>query len=342
MRDAGASPSVNVVLVGQSMPRVDPRRYVASPSPTLMPLLHGADVVFTNLESPVRAPGCACQPTRTGDVLHDPGPEVLDYLQSLGVNLLALSNNHSWDLSRDGILGTLAEVEARGIVHAGLGRDLEEAGAPAYLDMKGLRIALVSTATVRTPDEAAATPERAGVNLLGLEDTVAWNRILGRIREAAENADAVIVYHHFQTVGTPEWQRRWARATVDAGATLYVSHGEPVLGGVEIYGGRPIFYDLGNFVFQTRRDVGGYPRETFESVVVELTLGRGGVGSVRFTPIVVDEGTPGPDFLETRGLPDVAAGEEGNRILTRLQELSRALGTEIAVADGAGRLDVSR
>lgn len=336
-----APTSVKVVLTGQSLLRVDPRPFVPRPSATLLAMLGNADVVFTNLESPVRAAGCACEPTRKGDVLHDPEPDVLDFLQSLHVNLLALSNNHSWDLGADGIRATLDEVGKRGFVYAGIGQNLEEAGAPAYLDVRGVRLALVSSATVKTPEESAATSDRPGLNFVGLADTAAWNRVMDRIRDAATHADAVIVYQHFQTIGTPAWQRRFAHAAIDAGAALYVSHGEPVLGGVEVYHGRPIFYDLGNFIFQTRKDIGGYPRETFESVVVELTLGRDGARDVRFTPIVVDEGTPGPDFLETRGLPDRAQGDEAARILARLQELSRALGTEVTVTNDEGRLTPS-
>ena len=37
---------------------------------------------------------------------------------------------------------------------------------------------------------------------------------------------------------------------VDAGADLFVGHGPHVLRGVEIYKGKPIFYSLGDFIFQ--------------------------------------------------------------------------------------------
>ena len=37
---------------------------------------------------------------------------------------------------------------------------------------------------------------------------------------------------------------------IDAGATTYIIHGPHQLRGIDIYKGRPIFYSLGNFIFQ--------------------------------------------------------------------------------------------
>ena len=50
---------------------------------------------------------------------------------------------------------------------------------------------------------------------------------------------------------TPPWQRDLAHQAVDAGAGIFVSHGPPLLHGIEIYRGKPIFYGLGGFFFQT-------------------------------------------------------------------------------------------
>jgi poly-gamma-glutamate capsule biosynthesis protein CapA/YwtB (metallophosphatase superfamily) len=37
----------------------------------------------------------------------------------------------------------------------------------------------------------------------------------------------------------------WTHEEVEAGADVVVMHGAPLLHGVEIFGGKPIFYDLG-------------------------------------------------------------------------------------------------
>ena len=84
-------------------------------------LLNGGDVDFTNL-----------------GFLAPPG--ALDALSALGFNLLALADNHAFDLKLAGISNTLVETRRRGLAAAGIGMDLAAAAAPAYLRRAGLVI----------------------------------------------------------------------------------------------------------------------------------------------------------------------------------------------------------
>jgi len=331
---SGSEPTVTLAVVGQALIEHDPRQYLEAPLATVAPILASADAVFTNLEVAIAAPGCDCTPTRDDVFFHGAGPEVLDYLDELGVSLLALANNHSWDYGDQGIVSTVEEVARRGITHAGTGRTLAEAVAPAYRDVGGVRVGMVALATVNAPPGAMATETKPGVNLLHPDDAEAWDRNLVAIGEAAGNSDVLISYQHYQTDAGPGWQERWARAAVDAGADLYISHGEPRLAGVEAYGGGLILYGLGNFIFHTRTDPGNYPRNVWESVVVTLSLGADGVREAAFVPVVLNEGTPGDLFFETRGYPEVADGDAGSAILERLAELSAENGTKLEVRDG--------
>jgi len=331
---SGSEPTVTLAVVGQALIEHDPRQYLEAPLATVAPILASADAVFTNLEVAIAGPDCDCEPTRDDVFFHGAGPEVLDYLDEIGVSLLALANNHSWDYGDEGIVSTLEEVARRGITHAGTGRTLPGAVAPAYRDVGGVRIGMVALATVNAPPEAMATEAKPGVNLLHPDDAEAWDRNLGTIREAAGNSDVLISYQHYQTDAGPGWQERWARAAVDAGADLYISHGEPRLAGVEAYGGGLILYGLGNFIFHTRTDVGNYPREVWESVVVTLSLGTEGVREAVFMPVVLNEGKPGELFFETRGYPELADGDAGAAILERLAELSAEYGTRLEISDG--------
>ena len=331
---SGSEPTVTLAVVGQALIEHDPRQYLEAPLATVAPILAGADAVFTNLEVAIAGPDCDCEPTRDDIFFHGAGPEVLDYLDEIGVSLLALANNHSWDYGDEGIVSTLDEVGRREITHAGTGRTLRGAVAPAYRDVGGVRVGMVALATVNAPPNAMATDTKPGVNLLHPDDAAAWDRNLGAIREAAGNSDVLISYQHYQTDAGPGWQERWARAAVDAGADLYIRHGEPRLAGVEAYGGGLILYGLGNFIFHTRTDLGNYPRDVWESVVVALSLGADGVREATLVPIVLNEGTPGELFFETRGYPEVAEGDAGSEILERLARLSAEYGTKLEIEDG--------
>ena len=333
--DASArGPTATLAVVGQALIEHDPRVYLEAPLATVLPILDSADAVFTNLEVAVNGPGCHCSPTRDDVFFHGAGPEVLDYLRGIGVSLLSLANNHSWDYGDAGIVSTLEEAARRRFAHAGTGRTVAHAVAPAYRRVGGLRIGLVAVATVNAPPGAMATDTETGVNLMAPGDAVAWDRNISAIRHAAANSDILIAYHHYQVDAGPGWQEQWARAAVDAGADLYVSHGEPRLAGVEAYGGGLILYGLGNFIFHSRTEIGNYPPEVWESAVVTLSVGKDGVHEAVFTPVVLDEGTPGELFFETRGYPEVAEGEAADGILRRLAEMSAEYGTVLEVRDG--------
>jgi len=336
-----ADAAIDIALLGQALIEHDPRLHVEAPLASVLPFLDGQDIVMSNLEVAVCAANAQCEPTRTDQYFHGTDPSVLDYLDAIGVNLLSLANNHAWDYGATGVLSTIEEARRRGIVHAGTGPTLADATAPAYMDVAGQRVALVAIASAKLQPEAAATARRPGVNILLPDDTEAWQRNIDAIQRASAEAELTVVYQHFQSLGTPEWQQSWARAAIDSGADLYVSHGAPELSGVEHYGGGLILYGLGNFIFHSRSEVGHYPPEVWESVLVLLSFEAGQIGTVTFVPITIDEGTPGPDFLQERGYPALASGEDAARILKRLEALSAPFGTRIRIDGDRAYLDLA-
>ena len=87
----------------------------------------------------------------------------------------------------------------------------------------------------------------------------------------------------------PEWLRKWAHAEVDAGADIVVMHGAPLLHGIEIYHNRPIFYDLGNFVFNAPPPIWTIQEPmTWESVVPSVEFQGKRLQSIRLRPIVLN------------------------------------------------------
>ena len=283
-------------------------------------------------------------PTREDIFLHAADPVVLDCLKDLSISLLATANNHAWDLGTGGIVGALAELDRRGFAHAGAGVDLTAAAAPAYHSTAGCTIALVAAASGSIRDGAAASATRAGVNELrcdaqGSLDKRDLARILGAITAAAARAEVVLAYHHNHVLEaggqrTPEWQRGFARRCIDAGASLYVGHGAPRLHGIELYRGRPIFYDLGNLIFQTATEQGFYDDTVWQSVIAECRFEGGRFRDMTLTPIRLNsQGGGGAADLATRGRPSPARGAAAGEILDRLGELSRPFGTTVEEAE---------
>jgi poly-gamma-glutamate capsule biosynthesis protein CapA/YwtB (metallophosphatase superfamily) len=365
---------ITITLAGQSMIRSDIRASAPAAVPVIQGLLKG-DVIFTNLEAAVAQKG---QTIQEGRGFLTP-PEALDALKTFGFNLLSLSGNHAFDLRVPGIQNTIREADSRKIAHAGTGNNLAEATAPGYLHTPKGTIALVASASGLITPGGSATADRPGVNELRVEAGGKPNeatddlpgapgntpnqddarRILASIREARQHADYVIVYQHnhvfgnhsFSTIFTEgmqerlapnEWLRKWTHEEIDAGADIVVMHGAPLLHGVEIYKGRPIFYDLGNFIYNLPPTL-TYIDEpmSWESAVATVQFQGKQLASIAFRPTVMNNiGEGQPDvhnpytdnqFLHTRGLPSPATGARAGYILQRLADASKPFGTTIEV-----------
>lgn len=94
-----------------------------------------------------------------------------------GFRLASLSNTHTMDYGPLGMFSTMKALDDAGIVYAGVGRDLDEAREPKYLELENGRVALLSSCwddTLNDPWERASNmkagvPARPGINLLQVE-----------------------------------------------------------------------------------------------------------------------------------------------------------------------------
>lgn len=102
-------------------------------------------------------------------------------------------------------------------------------------------------------------------------------RIVNSVKEAKENADIVLVSIHSHEIVDADpvipsqFYKECCHACIDAGADAILGHGPHEMRGVEIYNQKPIFYSVGNFVFQTTTvslqpadayENGGFPKGT--------------------------------------------------------------------------------
>ncbi len=274
------------------------------------------------------------------------------------------------NLVHAGIGNTLEEAVAPGYLHTPKGTvaligmasgEVAPGGAatPTRPGVDELRVDKGSNGNVVSPArDSGGNPMATDSQGNPLErDDEDAQRILQSIRDAHKQADLVIVYEHnhifdkpFGTIFSeelperlvpPPWLKKWTHEEVDAGADIIVMHGAPLVQGVEIYHNRPIFYDLGNFIFNMPPRGGLDEPIIFESVVAYLQYQGKNLESISFRPIVMNKiGEGQPDahdghtnnqFLDTRGLPKSATGDQARYILERLADSSRPFGTIVEV-----------
>lgn len=313
--------SMRVALLGQSLIQQDLCAPGWQGMAGIKARLRQADIVFTDLETAIDAPG-AGPPTRTGEVFHAAKPAVIDCLKSLGVSLMTTANNHAWDMGPGGILAAIEQLDRRGIAHAGTGRDLATAAAPAFRETPAGTFALVAAAAGAIRDGAAATPARPGVHELrragsGALEREDVERVLAAIRTARAAGATVLMClhnHYWEPVqaDTPAWQKAFARECVDAGAAAFVAHGTPLMQGWEMYRGAALFHGLGNFIFQTRKADDFYGPATWRSMIVDARFARGRFVDAQLVPIELEARKFGGEY--SAGWPRLVPGARPQRL----------------------------
>jgi len=296
-------------------------------------------------------------------------------LARTGINLVSQANNHALDFGPEGLKECLQALDHANITHAGAGTTLAEARALAKTEVAGHKtsVGLLSymrywTAKYRSKDASApslATIDPAVIlvvkdgkvekvegpleaDVTAMEDDIMLaRRKTDLLLVSLHNHD---VTHHraygIQDTTPPNEQIMFHRA-IESGADLVIGTGPHVLRGIEIHQGRPIFYSLGDFIYQYRtpdkipadvihqRDIEmprpanvsvwdrRESREVMETVMVRMTVNQGKLKRIQLLPITIDD--EGPLY----GVPKLAGTKRGGEIIALLQKLSAPYGTKI-------------
>jgi len=299
----------------------------AYPWGDLRPMLAGADLTLVNLECVIASDGRPWR--RTPKVFHfRADPIAVESLRLAGVDGVVLANNHVLDWEVESLFEMLRLLDERGIAHAGAGRDLAEAEQPAFLRAQGRRVGLVAF-TDNEPGWAAGkhTP---GTNFspVSLRPTD-FVRVQGAIARARADADLVIFSNHWgpnMRERPPEHFRAFAHAVLDAGADVYFGHSAHIFQGIEVYRGKPLIYDAGNFVDDYAVDP---ILRNDRGLLFLLSIGSGGVEGLELVPVLID------NCQVNR-----ARGVEFEAIAERIRQLSAEFGTVVAVSGDCLKVDL--
>ena len=167
-------------------------------------------------------------------------------------------------------------------------------------------------------------------------------RNLRAVSDAAGRSDRVIVYvhhHHWEPrwEEVPQWFRRFAHDCIDAGAGAVVSHGVPMLQGIEIYKGAPLLFGLGNFIFHTYQPTKYTDERIWQSVVAKTFFSGGALERIELYPISLGgEDAMSKQRYDARRVPHLAHGEYAQKILRRLASMSEAFGTRVELEGDHG------
>lgn len=250
-------------------------------------LLAGADLSMLNLEGP--APVKSTYHPEGMSFTFDQA--LLAGLQWSGIDVVSLANNHIGNAGRQGELDTMAALDRLGIAHAGLGATMAEARTPAVFTVDGVQVAVLAY-------DAFGGSYGAGPTNPGSAQ-LSWGTYPDDIRAArAAGAQVVVVYPHWGDeygTGPRSGQRTWAHAMIDAGADLVIGNHAHWAGAMEVYKGKPIWYALGNFIFDQT-----WSEQTEEGILLELTFSGPTLVQARLLPTVILDACQ-PNLLDPAG-----------------------------------------
>lgn len=221
--------------------------------------LKNADILFGNLEGPV------------SDVGNNVGskysfrmnPSVLTTLKDVGFNILSFANNHVGDWNVSAFNDTLKRLGENNILATGAGINKDYAAIPVIIEKNGIRFGFLGFSDVG-PNWMEAKENKPGI-LLASDPNFS-----SIIKTAKENTDVLIVSIHFgeeyEEIHNKK-QENLAHLAIDAGADMIIGHHPHVIQDIEYYKEKPIFYSLGNFIFDQY-----FSKETMRGMVVMATF----------------------------------------------------------------------
>ncbi len=194
----------------------------------ISPLIRSHDVVVGNFEASVPEVHTATQPLAMRFSVRT---EFMKDLHTTGFDILSLANNHSSDFGISGYKHTLNECTDASLIC--VGNSFTVSSSSLYVTSVGdVRVGIMFIHTLfNEPSEAELEPF---------------------LKALQEKSDVQIAYIHWGE----EYQHKhsssqeaFARMLIDNGFDAIVGHHPHVVQDIEEYQGKPIFYSLGNLIF---------------------------------------------------------------------------------------------
>lgn len=169
----------------------------------------------------------------------------IDYLTKRNISIFNLANNHLFDNGIEGYNDTVTAITENNGLKFGGGLNIEEAKAEVSLNKHGISIAMIG---VCHKEGMIANKTNPGVFCIKHN----FSAIKAIAKRLKKTHDWVIINYHggeeYSQIPMPS-RKKLLRKLSKTDADIIVAHHSHVFQGYELYNKKPIFYSLGNFVF---------------------------------------------------------------------------------------------
>ena len=238
-------------------------------SDELKDLIQSCDIKVVNFEVPLKPDVNLPSQKRERFYQNDDSP---DFLRGLGFNLFSQANNHAFDWGDEGFKKTKA---ALGDAAFGAGT-YEEAYKVKVMEVQGVKIGFYALSFAAYKGVFDDVKNHEGLGCAYINDL----RVNHDIMEAKKHVDYLFILPHdgieYIDVPTPEIIARY-RDFIDYGVDGVIAAHPHCPQGWEEYKGKPIFYSLGNFLFNSKEgyDFRANKPHWYEGLCVVMTITDG-------------------------------------------------------------------
>lgn len=262
--------------------------------------LQQADLLVGNQEGPLAQSGEQAAFTPWANMLSSPA-EMADGLESAGFDVLSLANNQSMNYGPSALRTTIEALTQRDIAVVGAGRDKSAAEEAVSRRVDGIDVGVVAFESTKWDWKGTqALDSEPGLNQLSIspylpDPMIASNdmeKMKAIVGATSQANDVLITMFHFGLAGEYQIskpQRALAHGAVEAGADAVIGAHSHTVQEVEVYQSTPIFYSLGNFVFDQPETWSLRFMES-DTLMVTVRATRSGVSEAIIRPATSDSG----------------------------------------------------
>jgi len=241
-------------------------------------------------------------------------PDKIESLTEASIDLVCLANNHIRDFGDEGLIETIEVLDKAKIKHVGAGLTLQDARRPVVIEKNGIKIGVIGW----TDNESGwkAGENKPGSNYIEVGDIASIKEC---IKEVREKVDILIVTMHWGPNNRPRPTQdfqAFAHDMIDAGIDILHGHSAHIFQGVEVYKGKLIMYDTGDFVDDYM--VGPIKRND-QSFLFSVEVSKQGVQGLKLTPVLISN-------MQV----NKAQGNDLKQTIERMKKLSAEFGTKFS------------
>lgn len=264
---------VGDIMLGRNVESLMDLNGIRYPFVNTEPLLKSADLTIGNFEGIVSKVHEKAEPMTFKFSVKR---EFLEVLKDVGFDMLSLANNHSYDYGSSAFTYTHELCVKFSLVCS---------GSPSTLDSNSIQTQVVNgrTVSILFIHTLYNEPDEETLSLL--------------LASTTTQSDVQIAYIHWgeeYVLLHNEEQRLLSEFLIDHGIDVIVGHHPHVVQDVELYNGKPIFYSLGNFIFDQY-----FNRDVQQMVALNMEIGTSTI-TYSLVPLSSDVVRSQPSLLDEK------------------------------------------